>query len=286
MNNIPNIKPFFEDISYAVIDRATRKGGAGVTFFTEQAAVSAAMVSMKNRKIPPATFRRNSAVNFSFSSKPKVGRTTRKIDSSLALIYFETKQSLIDAGGKSASIRGNVVDARLPFQSRVQQLHGDNPITIFEACLDYSGSVFVPSSNLVSFWLEGLNSVRREAKKAQISITNTDDFAHYSAELVRVLDSVLSNFAKLKAYDGGRYHLTFGGKILSTVETLIVDELLIPPSYSSAFIRELHGLLLVQTTEQPRFRGRWGELIVDEKKELIFALLKRKRRTLAQVLRE
>ena len=209
-------------------------------------------------------------------------RKVPRVESALVKIYLDTFLGLRASRYKQNLAR---VDRARAFKIAAPAKVEVSQTTLFQFNQNYDAQTFVASPELVSYWLDGVNSVRSEARKAPIYVTNLADFEYYASELVRSLDTVIANFAKLKAYDGGRYHMTFGGKILSTIETLIVDELLIPPSFTSSFVRELHGLLVSQTEMRPRFSGRWGTLILDDRRELIFDLVRRTRRTIAQVLK-
>ena len=209
-------------------------------------------------------------------------RKVRGIESALAEIYIQTFRGVQPMLLKHRSARtpgSKPIKVDRPTSENVKRT------TLFDCKQNFDAATFVPSPALISYWLDGLNSVRSEAGKPQLYVESRADFEFYCSELIRSLDTVIGNFAKLKAYDGGRYHMTFGGRILSTIETLIVDELLIPPSFTSCFVRELHGLLVSQSRLRPRFSGRWGALVVDDRGELIFDLVRRKRRTLAQVTR-
>lgn len=271
-----------DSLAYAEkVDVRQRKNNDGIVYFTQQAAVNAAARSVVQASI------KNSLKVMSFSRhKWKLRRELHegslKLDSAINPIYFrileEYWQSRRDLGFHSPYELDHV-NYFLPSPSgmRVQTYYSITP--------NYESEKFVPSPDLISFWLDGVNSIRRESGNFELSVLTDSDFQHYSSELTRSLETVIDNFAKLKAYEGGRYHMTFGGKILSTIETLIVDELLVPPSFSSDFVRELNKLMVSQSRMNPRFYGRWGKLIVDDKGDLVFDLVRRTRRTLAQVLR-
>ena len=259
-----------------------RKDSGGVVFFTEQAAVNAAareLVTLRGIEVPQRAVeldRQTWTYHHHVDERP-----APRVESALIKLYLDTFHVLRTSRQK----RSFTGEGRIGVVAKPFKIREESKTTLYHVTPNYDAATFVPSPELVSFWLDGVNSVRSEGGKAPIYVSSLGDFEFYSAELVRSLDTVLSNFAKIKAYDGGRYHMTFGGKILSTIETLIVDELLIPPSFTSNFVKELHKLLVSQSELRPRFSGRWGKLILDDRRELIFDLIRRSRRTLAQVLK-
>ena len=144
---------------------------------------------------------------------------------------------------------------------------------------------FHASKRLLSAWIEGLNASRVEAGEKTISTDTALNNPQYFFELERNIDKIITNFGRLKAYDGGNYHLTFGGKLLTSVENIFVEHLLLPPRFAVKFLDELLEQLLIQSKKGPVFRGEWGELVLDERNELILKLVRRKPTTLAQLLK-
>lgn len=144
---------------------------------------------------------------------------------------------------------------------------------------------FRPTPELLSAWIAGLNAATSEVNQAPISEQEALDDSRYFEELASVINKVINNFGKLKAYDGGRYRLTFAGKFLPSVETLFVEHLMLPPRFDVRFLDELLSQIYLQSQRTSVFKGRWGELIVDNDNELVLDLNKRRSRSIAQVLK-
>ncbi|MDJ0995623.1 MAG: hypothetical protein QNI90_18735 [Dinoroseobacter sp.] len=170
-----------------------------------------------------------------------------------------------------------------PVEVNVHSEAADSPFVVEDARMERA---FIPSKNLIEAWLDGLNAVRAEGGHAALPPVSKNTEAQYSEELVRQLRKVISNFAKRKAYDGGRYRITFGGRFLPSIEGLIEDHLMLPPRNAVQFLDAFKVELYAQSSDGPVFRGRWGELIVDEASELVLVLQKRRARRLSAFLKE
>jgi hypothetical protein len=144
---------------------------------------------------------------------------------------------------------------------------------------------FQSSPKLVTAWLEGLNASITEVGGEAIDVSFALVGGAYFEELNRAIDKVLSNFGKFKSYDNTKYHLTFGKRLMPSIESLFAEHLFLPPRQAVDFLDELTALLYSQSSENAVFRGKWGKLIVDQKGELLFELKKRRKRTIAQVLK-
>lgn len=147
------------------------------------------------------------------------------------------------------------------------------------------GRSFDATRELISAWLEGLNAVRAEGGHEALLPLSSETETRYAAELTRQLRKVISNFAKRKAYEGGAYRITFAGKFLPSVESLIEDHLMLPPRNAVQFLDIFKDELYRQSSDQSVFSGRWGELTVDDAGELVLNLLKRRSRKLSTVLK-
>jgi phage terminase large subunit len=57
-----------------------------------------------------------------------------------------------------------------------------------------------------------------------------------------LVDKVISNFARYKAYEYENYRITFGGQLLPYLEGLIADNLFLPPrpaiNFSNILVKE------------------------------------------------
>lgn len=144
---------------------------------------------------------------------------------------------------------------------------------------------FRPSDVLIRHWIAGMNENIREAGGSEIQETEVLNHPDFYMELSRQIHKLINNFAKRKAYEPGRYRITFGGNLYPSLEGLIADHLMLPPRSAVPFLNELKRQLYEQSANEPVFRGRWGELIVDDANELVLSLVKRKRRKLLGVLR-
>lgn len=144
---------------------------------------------------------------------------------------------------------------------------------------------FEVKPELISAWLEGLNAVRAEGGHAALLPLSSHTEEKYAAELTRQLRKIISNFAKRKAYEGGAYRITFAGKFLPSIESLLEDHLMLPPRNAVQFLDIFKGELYRQSSGQAVFSGRWGELTVDDASELVLNLQKRRSRRLAAVLK-
>lgn len=74
------------------------------------------------------------------------------------------------------------------------------------------------------------------------SVTNKT-VSQYSSELSRPLRKVFANFAKRKAYEGGRYRIVLGQRFYPTIETLIEDHLMLPPRNAVELLDIFHDEL-------------------------------------------
>lgn len=147
------------------------------------------------------------------------------------------------------------------------------------------GLSFEAKPELISAWLEGLNAVRAEGGYEALLPLSSETETQYAAELTRQLRKIISNFAKRKAYEGGAYRITFAGKFLPSIESLIEDHLMLPPRNAVQFLDIFKEELYRQSSDQSVFSGRWGELTVDDAGELVLKLLKRRSRKLSTVLK-
>jgi hypothetical protein len=152
-----------------------------------------------------------------------------------------------------------------------------------EQFLETSG--FVPSKELIEAWGKGINSNLREANLAVIPVRSLTSDPEYAKSLSREIRKVISSFAKRKAYEGGNYRITFGKRLLPTVQNLLVDHLMLPPLDAVDFLNIFMDLIYQQSVDTPVFSGRWGELVIDDAGELLLVLVKRKRRSLATILK-
>ncbi len=182
----------------------------------------------------------------------------------------------IPADDVSAFVLGNV-------QVPEKVVLSVSPDVDTDSALPTSG--FVPSSDLVAAWVDGLNAVRREAGQAEISASEAESNAQFSTELAKQLRKVISNFAKRKSYEGGRYRITFAHKLLPSVEGLIEDHLMMPPRNAVAFLDLFREELYAQSADGAVFMGRWGQLVIDSAEELVLILNKRRSRKLMKVLK-
>ncbi|MCW2306750.1 CesT family type III secretion system chaperone [Rhodobium gokarnense] len=149
-----------------------------------------------------------------------------------------------------------------------------------------SKGTFKASKELVVAWLEGLNENLREAGEPMISISQAWQMEQYAIELERQIRKIINNFAKRKAYEGGHYRITFDGRLLSFIESLFADHLMLPPRNAVAFLDILREDLFEQSRDGPVFHGRWGSLSIDDdSNDLVLFLEKRKSRALSKVLR-
>lgn len=148
-----------------------------------------------------------------------------------------------------------------------------------------SGAAFKASEALVQHWIRGVNSNLEEANQPTVDLLSAAKNQTYAAELEKQIRTIINNFAKRKAYEGGRYRISFGGRLYPSIETLLVDHLMLPPRNAVDFLDELRALLFDQSKERPVFYGRWGKLIVDDANELVLDLVKRKSRKLSKVLK-
>ncbi|EBA13087.1 hypothetical protein [Roseobacter sp. CCS2] len=144
---------------------------------------------------------------------------------------------------------------------------------------------FLVSSDLLEAWIDGLNAVRLEAGLGTVELSEAQRDIRYVNELTRQLRKVVSNFAIRKSYDGGRYRITFGRQFLPSISSLIVDHLMLPPEQAVVFLRAFRELLYTQSTDGSAFKGRWGNLAIDDANELVLILHKRRSRKLSTVLK-
>ena len=144
---------------------------------------------------------------------------------------------------------------------------------------------FSPSRKLISIWIEGMNQNYQEANRSQLDLERSLDDPNLTAEVSRQVRKVINNFARRKAYDGGSYRITFGRKLIPTLQNLFLDHLMLPPLVAKDFLTELTKLVYEQSTENACFKGRWGQLVIDDLGELVITLEKRKRRSLDQMIR-
>ena len=158
----------------------------------------------------------------------------------------------------------------------------------FELDDNFATQSFVASDRLLSIWVEGMNSLRVESDIRPIAIPSdrTDRSVH--RELEREVDTIISNYARFKAYDyaGQSFKLTFGGLFFAPFETLVSEYLTLPPRSSVLFLDELKQLLVDQAADGPKFRRRWGELVVDSSGDLLLRLNKMKRRKASDLFKK
>jgi hypothetical protein len=150
---------------------------------------------------------------------------------------------------------------------------------------DREVSEFVPSTELVEAWLEGVNENHQAAGEPLIPVAAAARDQRYSKELSRQIRKVIANFAKRKAYEGGRYLITVAKKMHPFLEGLIQDHLMLPPRNAVKFLDIFKAELYRQSANGPVFYGRWGELVVDERGELVFVLNKRRSRKLSTIIK-
>jgi len=96
-------------------------------------------------------------------------RKTPKVESALVKIYLETfhglrasryKKNIAGVGGARAF--------KISSAARIEVAQ----TTLFQFNQNYDAQTFVPSPELVSYWIDGVNSVRSEARKPPIYVTN------------------------------------------------------------------------------------------------------------------
>lgn len=144
---------------------------------------------------------------------------------------------------------------------------------------------FQPSSDLIRLWVAGINENVQEIGGEEIHEADALMSAEFKLELSRQIHKVINNFAKRKAYESGRYRITFGGNLNSWLEGLIADHLMLSPRSAVPFLNEFKRQLYEQSVDYAVFKGRWGELVIDDANELVLDLVKRKSRRLLGVLR-
>lgn len=144
---------------------------------------------------------------------------------------------------------------------------------------------FVASDRLVRIWVEGLNALRVETDEPLIEIPKDTTDRSVHRELEREVDTIVSNYARFKAYDygGQSFKLTFDHQFYAPFEALVSEYLILPPRSSVLFLDELRRLLVSQAAEGPRFRRRWGELSVDKNGDLLLVLSKMKPRKASEI---
>lgn len=145
--------------------------------------------------------------------------------------------------------------------------------------------VFNPPPELILAWVQAMNDNLREAGEKLMDEQAAVDNRELANHVAREVRKIIANFGKRKSYEGGRYRITFGGQFLPSIQNLFVDHLSVPPLRAPSVLEPLKKALYAQSTGTPCIQGRWGDLIVDEANELTLRLERRKRRSLASVLR-
>jgi hypothetical protein len=179
-----------------------------------------------------------------------------------------------------------LVEAETPHLDSLRHLFSQTE-TVAEDLAERSdaGAFFEPSNDLVAFWVAGMNEHIQEVGGDEIKVEQAQNSSEFKKELALQLHKIVNNFAKRKAYESGRYRITFGGKLYPSVEGLISDHLMLPPRSAVPFLNEFKRLLYAQSSPDPVFKGRWGSLIVDDANELVLDLVKRKSRRLQGLLK-
>lgn len=147
---------------------------------------------------------------------------------------------------------------------------------------DFTTQAFVASDRLVRIWVEGLNALRSDAQVDLLKVPSDQTDRSFHKELERDVDTIISNFARYKIYDspGTPFKLTIGDRFYSRFEAVLADYLALPPRSSVLFLDELRELLVRQASDGPKFKRRWGKLIVDNVGDLVLQLEKMKQRNL------